>query len=245
MNENQPQLPQPRSPNRLLALLPEADYRQIAPYLRPVSLSSGQVIYEPHEVVSTVYFPTSAMVSLVQVMEGGMTVEAGVVGSDGMLGYPVYLGGQHDSSRAIVQIPGEAVVLDARTLKAVFNQGGSLQKLLLRYTQAFIAQLSQTAACNRFHPTEERLARWLLQSGDFAQSSTLNLTQAFLSSMLGVRRASVTVAANTLQNAGMIHYNRGHVRILDRQSLQLACCECYGTVKSEYDRLLSDFASSK
>ncbi|MEO0409043.1 MAG: Crp/Fnr family transcriptional regulator [Cyanobacteria bacterium P01_A01_bin.135] len=233
-------LTSPRSPNRLLSLLPEADYQQLVPHLRPVTLALGQVLYEPFETISTVYFPTYSMISLVQVMEGGTTIEAGIVGSDGMLGYPVYLGGKQDTKRAIVQIGGEAIALDALVLSTLFNQSDGLQKLLLRYTQAFIAQISQTAVCNRFHPTEERLARWLLQSQDFAQSSNLKFTQAFLSSMLGVRRASVTVAANALQAAGLIDYSRGHVRILDRASLQSFCCECYGTVKSEYERLLGE-----
>ena len=185
------------------------------------------------------YFPTSSMISLVQILEDGVTIEAGIVGSDGMLGYPVYLTGLQDTKRVIVQIAGEAIALDASILNTVFKQGGALQKLLLRYTQAFIAQISQTAVCNRFHSTEERLARWLLQSQDFAQSSDLRFTQAFLSSMLGVRRASVTVAANALQSAGLIHYNRGHVHILDRESLCHSCCECYGTVRAEYDRLIN------
>ncbi|MGF1514645.1 MAG: Crp/Fnr family transcriptional regulator [Elainellaceae cyanobacterium] len=223
--------------NRLLALLPEAEYLQIAPYLRYVKLSSGQVLYEPAETISTVYFPIHAMVSLVQIMEDGTTLEAGVVGSDGMLGYPVYLGGRQDSSRAIVQIPGDAIALDAVVLKKVFGQGQALQKLLLLYTQAFIAQVSQTAVCNRFHSTEARLARWLLQSQDFAQSSSLLLTQAFLSSMLGTRRASVTVAASALQQAGLIRYSRGQVEILNRDALKLACCECYDVARDEYDRL--------
>ena len=235
MNPNSPQ-----SPNRLLALLPEDDYRLLATHFRSVVFTSGQVLYEPFEPIATVYFPTSAMISLVQVMEDGTTLEAGVIGSNGMLGYPVYLGGQYDIKRALVQIPGEAIALDALILKTVFEQSGALRNVLLRYTQAFIAQISQTAVCNRFHDTEARLSRWLLQSQDFAQSSELKLTQAFLSSMLGVRRASVTVAANALQTAGLIHYSRGRVRILDRDALIGACCECYGTVRAEYDRLLNE-----
>lgn len=227
------------SQNRLLALLPEAEYLQIAPYLRDVTLRSGQIIYEAAETISTVYFPTCAMISLVQIMEDGTTIEAGIVGSDGMLGYSVYLGGRYDASRAVVQIPGEAIALDAVVLSKAFNEGKALQKLLLLYTQAFIAQVSQTAVCNRFHPTEERLARWLLQSQDCAQSSSLKITQAFLASMLGTRRASVTVAASALQEAGLIRYSRGQVEILEREALKQACCKCYGVVKAEYDRLLA------
>ncbi|MEL6382495.1 MAG: Crp/Fnr family transcriptional regulator [Cyanobacteria bacterium J06626_18] len=225
--------------NHLLAILPETDYARLAPYLRKVDLELGQVLYEPAEPLDTVYFPNQAMISLVQVMENGATVEAGIVGNDGMVGYGVYLGGQHDSSRAIVQIAGNAIALSASVLKTEFDRGESLHTLLLRYTQALLAQISQTAACNRFHPIEERLARWLLQSQDFAHSATLHMTQDFVSSMLGTRRASVTVAAGTLQQAGLIHYNRGQIEILDREALESAACECYGTVKAEYNRLLN------
>jgi len=224
--------------NLLLAALPEKDYLRLAPHLKEISWSLGQIIYEPNEIISTVYFPNQAMISLVQIMEDGSTVEAGIVGNDGMLGYPAYLGGKSMSSRAIVQIAGSAIALDATILKSEFSRGEALYRILLLYTQAFLAQVSQTAACNRFHPVEERLARWLLQSQDFAQSDTLQLTQDFLSSMLGTRRASVTVAAGTLQQAGLIHYNRGHIQILNSQGLEAASCECYAVVQAEYRRLL-------
>ncbi|MEC4813590.1 MAG: Crp/Fnr family transcriptional regulator [Scytonema sp. PMC 1069.18] len=224
--------------NHLLALLPKAEYLRLAPYLREVSLTLGQILYEPGEAIATVYFPNQSMISLVQIMEDGSTIEAGIIGNDGMVGYSVYLGGQYTTSRAIVQIAGSAIALDAAILKAEFERGGMLQKLLLLYTQALLAQISQTAACNRFHPTEERLARWLLQSQDFARSAKLQLTQDFLSSMLGTRRASITVAAGTLQQAGLIHYYRGHIQILNREALESAACECYSIVKSEYTRLL-------
>lgn len=224
--------------NSLLTALPEAEYQHLAPHLRPVCLTLGQVLYEPGEPIATVYFPNQSMISLVQIMEDGSTIEAGIVGNDGMTGYSVYLGGQSATSRAIVQIAGSAMALDAVILRAAFERGGKLQKLLLRYTQALLAQVSQTAACNRFHPIEERLARWLLQSQDVARSSTLQLTQDFLSSMLGTRRASITVAARTLQQAGLIYYNRGHIDILNRGALETAACECYRLVRAEYDRLL-------
>lgn len=224
--------------NRLLSLLPQSEYLQIAPHLRLVNLSSGQILYEPNEPILTVYFPIHAMISLVQIMENGVTLEAGIVGSDGMLGHPVYLGGQCDSNRAVVQIPGKAIALEALMLKKTFDQGKTTQKLLLRYTQAFIAQVSQTAVCNRFHSTKTRLARWLLQAQDSAQSSSLQLTQDFLSSMLGTRRASVTVAANALQDDGLIRYGRGQIEIIDRDGLKRSCCMCYDTVNAEYDRLL-------
>ncbi|WP_413160511.1 Crp/Fnr family transcriptional regulator [Capilliphycus salinus ALCB114379] len=224
--------------NHLLAALPQAELERLAPYFIEVSLSLGQILHEPQEKIETVYFPTHSMISLVSIMEDGSTVEVGIVGNDGMLGYPVYLGGDYSHTRAIVQIEGTALQLDAGVLKCEFNQGNFLQRLLLLYTQAFLAQVSQTAACNRFHPAEERLARWLLQSQDFAGSEKLNLTQEFLSSMLGIRRASVTVSAGTLQQAGMIRYNRGKITILDRAALEATTCECYQIVRREYNRLL-------
>jgi CRP-like cAMP-binding protein len=183
------------------------------------------------------------MISLVQIMEDGSTIEAGIIGNDGILGYPAYLGGQTMSSRAIVQIAGSAIALDAAILQSEFVRCKALHHILLLYTQAFLAQVSQTAACNRFHPVEERLARWLSQSRDFSQSDTLQLTQDFLSSMLGTRRASVTVAAGTLQQAGLIDYNRGHIQILDSKGLKSACCECYAVVQTEYRRLLDSLVA--
>ncbi|MGJ3253864.1 MAG: Crp/Fnr family transcriptional regulator [Elainellaceae cyanobacterium] len=238
-NQNQSYLAQSEQLNHLLAVLPEADYLRLSPYLREVNLSLGQILYEPADPIDTVYFPNQSMISLVQIMENGSTVEAGIVGNDGMLGYPIYLGGQSDSSRAIVQIAGSAIALSPIVLKAEFDRAGILQKLLLCYTQAFLAQVSQTAACNRFYPVEERLSRWLLQSQDFAQSSTLQLTQDFLASMLGTRRASITVAAGALQEAGLIYYQRGYIQILNRDALESAACECYKVVKDEYNRLLA------
>lgn len=244
-SQHQLNLEQSEQLNQLLVMLPEADYLQLAPHLKTINLSLGQVLYEPTEPISTVYFPNQSMISLVQIMEDGSTIEAGIVGNDGMVGYPVYLGGKWESSRAIVQIPGSAIALSASILQSEFDRKGALHSLLLLYTQAFIAQLSQTAACNRFHPIEERLARWLLQSQDFSRSSTLQLTQDFLSSMLGTRRASITVAAGALQQAGLIRYNRGHIDILNREALESAACECYNTVKTEYDRLLNISTSER
>ena len=224
--------------NRLLAALPEPEFRRLQPHLVEVSLPLGQTLHEPGDKIETVYFPTQAMISQVSVMEDGSMVEVGIVGNDGIVGYPVYLGGSYTNTRAMVQIEGTALKLDANLLKAEFDRSPPLQRLLLLYTQAFLAQVSQTAACNRFHPTEERLARWLLQSQDFAASDQLYLTQDFLSNMLGIRRASVTVAAGTLQQAGMIRYNRGRIVILDRTALEATTCECYEIVRQEYDRLL-------
>lgn len=225
--------------NRLLAALPKSEFERIAPHLFEVNLSSGQILYQPQERMETVYFPTEAMISIVSVMEDGSTVEVGIIGNDGMLGYSVYLGGGSSHNRALVQIEGKALQLDAIYLKNEFERGGVMRQLLLLYTQAFLAQTTQTAACNRFHPTEERLARWLLQSQDFTGSEQLPLTQDFLSSMLGIRRASVTVAAGSLQQAGMIRYNRGKIKILDRTALEATTCECYEIVRREYDRLLA------
>ncbi|MDB9529114.1 Crp/Fnr family transcriptional regulator [Oscillatoria sp. CS-180] len=224
--------------NRLLALLPDEIYHRLAPNFTKVQLELGQVLYEPTEPMDKVYFPSRSMVSLVQVMENGATIEAAVVGSDGMVGYPVYLGGNYSASRAVVQISGWAIALSASVLKAEFNRSEALQSVLLRYTQALIAQISQNAACNRFHPVEERLARWLLQSQDALQASHLELTQDFLASMLGTRRASVTLAAGKLQQGGLIHYNRGYIHILNREALESAACECYNVVRAESTRLL-------
>ncbi|WP_017301356.1 Crp/Fnr family transcriptional regulator [Nodosilinea nodulosa] len=235
---DRPSLNQAELLNHLLASLPEEVYDRLAPHLRKVELDLAQVLYEPGEPMGTVYFPNQCMVSLVQVMENGATIEAGVVGNEGLVGYPAYLGGQSSSSRAIVQIAGSAIALDTLVLQAEFNRGEALQSLLLRYTQALIAQISQTAACNRFHPIEERLARWLLQSQDAIQESTLELTQDFLSSMLGTRRASISLAAGKLQQAGLIHYNRGCIQVLDRTALEAVACECYSVVQTEYARLL-------
>ena len=234
-----------RSPvgNRLLAALPEAYFQRISPYLIEVSLSLGQILHEPQEKIETVYFPTEAMISLVSIMEDGSTVEVGIVGNDGMLGYPVYLGGDQSHTRALVQSQGKALQMNAIVLKNEFDQGGFFQRLLLLYTQVFLTQVTQTAACNRFHPTEERLARWLLQSLDCTGSEQLHLTQDFLSSMLGVRRASVTVAAGTLQQAGIIQYNRGKITILDRTALEDTSCECYEIVRREYNRLFNFVAN--
>lgn len=231
--------PQSDCRNHLLTSLPPEVFERLSPYFRRVELPLEQVLYEPHETMHTVYFPIRAMVSLVQTMQDGSSIEAGVVGSSGMVGYPVYLGGESSPSRVNVQIPGAAIALDAAILKAEFDRQEALQNLLLRYTQAFLTQVSQTAACNRFHPAEERLARWLLQSQDASESSCLELTQGFLSSMLGTRRASVTLAAGRLQQAGLIRYSRGNITLLDREGLESTSCECYEVVRAEYQRLLA------
>ena len=224
--------------NKLLASLPEPQYQRLTPYLEEVSLPVGQVLYEPGEVIQYVYFPNQAMVSLVSILEDGSTAEVGMVGNDGIVGYPVFLEGNLTTHRAIVQIEDTAMRMNAETLKTEFNRGETLQKLLLRYTQALLTQVSQTAACNRHHPLEERLARWLLTAHDYSLSDELPLTQEFISNMLGTRRASVTVAAGMLQQAGVIRYNRGKITIINRDALEATACECYSVVKREYQRLL-------
>ncbi len=224
--------------NQLLAALPLEEYQRLAPHLENIYLMSGEVLCEPGETMTEVYFPTLAMISLVSIMENGSTTEVGLVGKEGMLGLPVFLGGNSTTSRAIVQIEGSAIKLNANVLKSEFNRGGELQKLLLLYTQALFTQASQNAACNRQHHIEARLARWLLTAQDCVMADELHLTQEFISQMLGTRRSGVTVAAGILQQAGMIRYTRGKISILDRHALQATACECYRAIKNEYIRLL-------
>jgi len=227
-------------PNRLLAALPASEYERLAPHLQLVSLSLNQVLYEPNGPIKYVYFPNHSMVSLVSIMEDGSTIEVGLVGSEGMVGVPVILGGNITTTKAFVQVSGSALRMDADLLKSEFNRGGQLQILLLRYTQALLTQVSQSVACNRFHTIEERLARWMLLVGDAVKSDEFMLTQEFISQMLGTRRSGVTVAAGTLSQAGMLRYSRGKITILNREALQATSCECYGVIKDEFTRLLSN-----
>jgi CRP-like cAMP-binding protein len=224
--------------NRLLAQLPAEDYQRLAPHLELVSLSLYEVLYEPGEIINYVYFPKRAMISLVATVVSGQTVEINLIGNEGMLGIPVFLGGKTTTNRAIVQVEGDALRIKANVLRAEFNRGGSLQSLLLLYTQAFLTQVSQLAVCNRLHTLEERLARWLLSAQDCIQSNEFVLTQEFIAQMLGTRRSGVTVAMGTLQKAGIIHHIRGRISISNRENLMAIACECYGTVKAECDRLL-------
>ncbi|MEB3356975.1 MAG: Crp/Fnr family transcriptional regulator [Synechococcales bacterium] len=224
--------------NRILAALPEAEYRELASHLELVELPRGRVLYEPGDRIQTVYFPNSAMVSLVARLETGGSVEIGVVGREGMVGLPVVWGGQYASSQAIVQIPGAGYRLPDTVLKNTFDRGGTLQRLLLLYTQALFAYVSQTAACNRQHRLEERLARWLLIVHDITDSDCLPLTQEFLAEMLGTGRSTVTTAAGILQQSGGIRYSRGKIVIADRSQLERTVCECYGRIKAEFARLL-------
>jgi CRP-like cAMP-binding protein len=232
-----PELHEP-SGNRLLSALPSEEYRRLIPDLQPVTLSLGQVVYDSGGHLDYIYFPTTSVVSLLYTMKDGSTAEMGLAGNDGVVGVALFLGGDTTPNRAVAQIGGGAYRLNAAILQREFARGGAFQQLLLRYTQALITQISQTAVCNRLHSVENRLCRWLLLSHDRVKSNELMMTQEFLSHMLGGRRESVTVAAGHLQNTGLIHYARGHITILDRKGLEASVCECYGIVKDEFDRLL-------
>jgi CRP-like cAMP-binding protein len=225
-----------RSANRLLEALPEDEYSHLEPHLIHVSLSVGTVFYEASEKIKTVYFPKSALVSLVNTLSTGTTTEIGIVGSTGMVGLPVILGDGYSSQRAIVQVAGDALKISAFVLKQEFNRGGKLQKLLLNYTQTRLNEVAQLAVCNRHHTIEERLARWLLIVQDLTQLNDLPLTQEFISHMLGCRRSGVTIAAGTLQGAGLISYARGKIHILNRQALEDTSCECYQLFDNNFDR---------
>jgi CRP-like cAMP-binding protein len=228
----------PPAVNRLLAALPDAEYQRLVPHLKHVQLSLKQVVHEVGEPIEYVYFPHRSIVSLLLTMDDGSMVEAGVVGNDGVTGIPAALGDNIATTTGTVQVADSAMRMKASLLKTEFQQGGSLQSLLLRYMQALYAQVSQGAACNRLHRLDERLARWLLIICDRVQSNELPMTQEFMSQMLGVRRAGVTEAANSLQQAGLIRYTRGKITILNRQELEAASCECYKIIKGEYSRLV-------
>ncbi|MEB3220267.1 MAG: Crp/Fnr family transcriptional regulator [Nostocales cyanobacterium 94392] len=220
--------------------LPPEEYQRLIPYLKPVNLVLGQVIYEPYQRIKEVYFPLRAMISLVSIMKNGSTTEIGLVGNEGMVGISVFLGGNVTTNRAIVQIEGNAMKMDADVLRREFARAEQLQKNLLLYTQARLTQVSQIAACKSHHLIEERFARWLLSVHDCVNQNELPLTQKFISEMLGVRRASVTEAAIALQKAELIKYSRGMITILNRKELEQAACECYGLIKNEFTRLLNN-----
>ncbi|OXI80447.1 Crp/Fnr family transcriptional regulator [Burkholderia sp. AU33423] len=226
--------------NHLLAALPVEDLAHISPQLVLIDMPLGKVLYESGGALSHVYFPTTSIVSLLYVMEDGSSAEIAIVGNDGLIGIALFMGGETTPSRAIVQSAGHAYRLDARILKDEFRRGGSMQRLLLRYTQALITQMAQTAVCNRHHSIDQQLCRWLLLSLDRLPSSELKMTQELIANMLGVRRSGVTEAALKLQDAGLIRYNYGHIEVLDRSGLEKRVCECYGVVRREFDRLLPD-----
>ena len=213
--------------NRLLAALPEDEYQRLEPDLTSVSLDAGTILYEASDRVETVYFPNTALISLVSILANGATTEIGLIGGTGIVGLPAILSNGYSHHRAIVQVADSATKITASVVKREFDRGGKLQRLLLDYAQTRINQVAQLAVCNRHHTIEERLARWLLTVSDLTQSNQLPLTQEFLGDMLGVRRSGVTVSAGTLQQAGMIRYSRGKITILDREELENTTCECY------------------
>ena len=226
------------SANHLLAALPDAELQRWLPQLQPMDLPLGHVLYEPGNTLSHVYFPTTAIVSLLYVMESGASAEIAVVGYEGIVGVSLFMGGESTPSRAVVQSAGASFRLKAQLMKDEFNRAGPVLHLLLRYTQALITQMSQTAVCNRHHSLDQQLCRWLLLSLDRLQGDSLVMTQELIANMLGVRREGVTQGALGLQKAGLIRYSRGHITVLDRPGLERRTCECYAVVKREYDRLL-------
>ena len=224
--------------NHLLNALPQVDYERLEPYLESVTLKLGEVLYESGDQMRHAYFPTTAIVSLLYVLENGSSAEIAVVGNEGILGIALFMGGHTTPSRAVVQSKGNAYRLKANLLLDEFNRGGASHNLLLRYTQALITQMTQTAVCYRHHTVEQQLCRWLLLSLDRLHGNALDMTQELIANMLGVRREGVTEAAGRLQRDGLIQYSRGHIEILDRERLEGRVCECYQVVKTEFDRLL-------
>jgi CRP-like cAMP-binding protein len=224
--------------NHLLSALPAADWARWEPQLEWVQLPLGHVMYESGRVLSHVYFPTTAIISLLYVMEDGDSAEIAVVGNEGVVGISLFMGGESTPSRAVVQSAGEGFRLRAKAVKDEFERPGPVMHLLLRYTQALITQMAQTAVCNRHHALDQQLCRWLLLSLDRLGGNELVMTQELIANMLGVRREGVTEAAQRLQKLGLISYMRGHITVLDRPGLEARTCECYAVVKKEYDRLL-------
>ncbi len=224
--------------NQLLADLSETTYQRLKPYLQLQRMRLGKVLYEPFEPITKAYFPVTALLSWISLLEDGTLTEIALVGNEGMTGLPIIWGGGSTPNSAIVQFPGDVIVIEAKPLLEEFNRGGEFNNLLFRYMQAVFTQVAQNAMCNRQHTTEERLARWLLSVQDSVQQDELTLTHEFMAKMLGIRRSSVTVSAGMLQQAGMIRYTRGRLSILDRPQLEYTACECYRIVQSEYHRLL-------
>ncbi len=224
--------------NHLLDALPAEDYARLLPDLEPIPMPLGWSLYESGDHMRHVYFPTIGIVSLLYVMESGASAEIAITGSEGLIGISLFMGGESTPSRAVVQSEGNGYRLKASILKREFALGGHLQHLALRYTQALITQMAQTAVCNRHHAVDQQLCRWLLLSLDRLPGNELRMTQELIANMLGVRREGVTEAAGKLQAAGLIHYSRGKITVLDRPKLEQRVCECYGVVKKEFDRLL-------
>ena len=230
----------PHSPqqNHLLAALPPADYKRLLPDLELIPMPLGWAIYESGGHLGYLYFPTTSIVSLLYVLESGASAEIAITGNEGLVGISLFMGGESTPSRAVVQSQGNGYRLKASILKKEFALGGPLQYLALRYTQALITQMSQTAVCNRHHTLDQQLCRWLLLSLDRLPGNEVRMTQELISNMLGVRREGVTTAAGKLQADGLLQYSRGHIVVLDRPELENRVCECYAVVKKEFDRLL-------
>ena len=228
------------SQNHLLAALPTAEFEPLVAHLELVQLPLGEMLYEPGGQLKHAYFPTTAIVSLHYVMESGASSESAGVGNEGVVGVSLFMGGDTTSSSAVVQTAGHAYRMESRKLLDEFNRAGLFQRLLLRYTQALMTQISQTTACNRHHSVEQQLCRWLLLTLDRLPSNELVMTQELIANMLGVRREGITEAAGKLQHAGVIRYRRGHISVLDRAGLESRVCECYAVVRTELNRLLND-----
>lgn len=230
----------PHSPsqNHILAALPAEDYARLLPDLELIAMPLGWAVYESGSQMGYLYFPTTSIVSLLYVMESGASAEIAITGNEGLVGISLFMGGESTPSRAVVQSAGSGYRLKASTLKREFSLGGHLQHLALRFTQALITQMAQTAVCNRHHTLQQQLCRWLLLSLDRLQGNELSMTQELIANMLGVRREGVTAAARKLQADGIIRYGRGHIKVLDRVRLEERVCECYAVVKREFDRLL-------
>ena len=235
-------MPDPHDPcqNHLLAALPAEENARIFPHLELVPMPLGETVYEPGISMHNVYFPTNCIVSLLYVMEDGASAEIAVVGNEVIVGVSLFMGGESTTSRAVVQSAGHAYRLKGQLLKDAFFRAGPMQHLLLRYTQALLTQMAQTAVCNRHHSVDQQLCRWLLLSLDRLTSNELIMTQELIANMLGVRREGVTEAAGNLQRAGLIHYSRGRITVIDRPGLEARVCECYQVVKKEFSRLLPD-----
>ena len=225
------------SQNQILAALSKAELKRLRPHLESVPMPLGHVVYESGRLLDHVYFPTTSIVSLLYVMEDGSSAEIAVVGLEGLVGISLFMGGETTPSRAVVQSAGSAFRLPAHYLRAEFGRSGPLQHLLLRYTQSLITQMAQTAVCNRHHSVDQQLCRWLLLSLDRLPSNELVMTQELIANMLGVRREGVTAAAGKLQDANVIEYRRGHIKVLDRKKLEKMSCECYEVVRRESERL--------
>jgi len=234
-----PSAPSPNQ-NHLLAALPTAEFDRLAKHLEPVAMPLGQILYEPGSQLQHAYFPTTAILSLHYVTESGASAEPAGVGNEGVVGIALFMGGDTTPSSAVVQTAGHGYRLERGKLMEEFNRGGLMLRLLLRYTQALITQMNQTAACNRHHSLEQQLSRWLLLTLDRLPSNELVMTQELVASMLGVRREGITEAAGNLQRSGFIRYRRGHIAVLERSGLEATACECYAVVKKELARLLSD-----